>query len=261
MNQMIANFKKNKQKTFRNKTILITGSGRGFGAELALYFSKLGANVIINNPKSNSNKEPLVFSKIKKINKRSMFIEADVSDRKQVEKMMKTIHLKYNRIDVLINNAAVFLRPTGWLEMSENDFDQTIKVNLKGVYECCRAAAPYMLKNKGSKIINLSTLGGDAVVAAYVISKIAVNHLTKVFAKEFAPNINVNALAFSKIEIGMGKPDNLVAEKNYISQTPLKRLGSSSDIFSAISFLASKESSFITGHVLVVDGGRCIRSL
>lgn len=258
---MLDIFKKNKVETFKNKTVLITGSDKGFGADLALYFGKLGANVVINHLGLEQKGIPKIFSKLKKLNIRPILIKADVSNRQQVMNMMKTIYSEYGRIDILINNAAVFLRPMGWFEMSEEDFDQTMKVNIKGVYECCRAAAPYMLKNKGSKIINLSTLGGDAAVAAYIISKIAVNHMTKIFAKEFAPNINVNAVAFSKIEVGMGKPKTYDEEETYVSQTPLKRLGHSSDIFSAVNFLSSKESDFITGHILVVDGGRSVRSL
>lgn len=254
-------FKKN-NNYFYNKTVLITGSDKGFGAELALYFGKLGANVVINYLGVKQDGIPKIFTKLESIkNCHPMLVKADVSNRLQVVNMMKKVNSKYGHIDILINNAAVFLRPTGWFEMSEKDFDHTIKVNLKGVFECCRAAAYYMSKNKGSKIINLSTLGGDAVVAPYIISKIAVNHMTKIFAKEFAPNINVNAIAFSKIEIGMGKPKSENEENDYVSQTPLKRLGHSTDIFNAIKFLASRESDFITGHILVVDGGRCIRSL
>lgn len=258
---MFSILKKNETKPFQNKTVLITGATRGFGARLALYFGGLGANVIMNHLGLGQKEVPKVFEKLKKISPNPMIIKADVSDRQQVMDMMEKVNLKYGHIDILINNAAVFLGPNSWWDMSEEDVNSTLDVNLKGVYECCRAVAPYMLKNKASKIINLSTLGGDANVATYIVSKIAVNHLTKVFAKEFAPNINVNAVAFSKIEIGMGKPENKDVEETYVSQTPLKRLGKSSDVFSAINFLASKESNFITGHILVVDGGRCIRSL
>jgi 3-oxoacyl-[acyl-carrier protein] reductase len=241
--------------------VIITGADKGFGAKLALYFGKLGANVVINHLGLDQKKSPKIYNDLLKLGNDPMHIKADVSSRQQVMDMMEKVYSKYGHIDVLINNAAVFLQPTGWFEMSEADFNQTINVNLKGVFECCRAAAFFMSKTKGSKIINLSTLGGDANVGPYIISKIAVNHMTKVFAKEFAPNINVNAVAFSKIEIGMGKPKSNKEENYYVSQTPLKRLGNSSDIFGAINFLASKESDFITGHILTVDGGRCIRSL
>lgn len=258
---MIKIFKQDQPKTFKNKTVLITGSDKGFGAKLALYFGKLGANVVINHLGLDQKNPPKVFNDLLKLGNHPMHIKADVSNRQQVMDMMTAVYSRYGHIDVLINNAAVFLQPTGWFEMSEEDFDRTMQVNLKGVFECCRAAAFFMSKTKASKIINLSTLGGDANVGPYIISKTAVNHMTKVFANEFAPNINVNAVAFSKIEIGMGKPKSNKEEKLYISETPLKRLGNSSDIFSAISFLSSKESDFITGHILTVDGGRCIRTL
>lgn len=251
---------KETDKPFRKKTILITGSEKGYGAELAVYLSKLGGNVVVNYLQAEKSANILV-KRLQKLGSNSIAVQADVSNRDQVTEMMKKVYSKYRHLDILINNAGVFLRPTDWWEQSEENWHKTIDVNLKGVYECSRAAAPYLTKHKGSKIINMSTLGGTAAVAAYITSKIAVNHLTKLFAIELAPNTNVNAIAFSKIEIGMGKPDNSQLENEYIDNTPLNRLGHSSDIHHAVHFLASNQSDFITGHILVVDGGRCIRSL
>jgi len=256
---------KSKQKLknlseFKGKVVLITGSGRGIGAELALNFGLAGAKVIINYLHSKKKALKLV-KKLKNIDVEVCPIKADVSKRKQVEKMINLTVSKYNTIDILINNAAVLPKPMGWKKISPKDWERTMQVNTQGMFECCRAVAPIMLKKKGSKIVNISTLGGGTFIAAYIASKTAINHLTKAFAQELAPNINVNAVALSKIEVGMGKPDNKQVADSYISETPMKRLGKISDVVNAVFYLASKNSDFITGQILVVDGGRSIRAL
>lgn len=241
---------------FQNKVVLITGSGRGIGASLALAFAQSGASVIVNY--FHSKKEAiLVVNKIKTLGRKAIAIKADVSKRKDVEFLVNEAIRKFGRIDVLINNAGI-VESCSWENISEKDWHRTIDINLKGVFECGRIVGQQMLKQKYGKIINIVSLRGflgAEDIMAYAAAKAGVINLTKSFAKAFAPFVNVNCLCLGPINVGMNQKNNLERNKQLTNQTLIKRLGKIEDVINGVRFLASDKSSFITGHILMVDGG------
>jgi 3-oxoacyl-[acyl-carrier protein] reductase len=249
--------KKNDTLEFKNKVVLITGSSRGIGSALAVKFGSLGSKVVVNYSHSKI-KAMKVASEIKIGGGESFVVKADVSSRKQVEKMVSQVIKKFQKIDILINNAAILKMPSDWQEVTEKDFEKTMQVNIKGVFECTRAVAKQMIKQKQGKIVNISTIGGGSEVIAYISSKNAVNGMTTSFAKGLAPWVNINGVALSLINAGMGKVDDKSQVVGYVKKTPLNRLGKIDDVFGPVLYLASEESRFITGQTLVVDGGRSL---
>ncbi|MFH1970840.1 MAG: SDR family oxidoreductase [Patescibacteria group bacterium] len=247
-------------REFEGKTVLITGAGKGLGAKIALAFGKAGANVVVNYLKSGNEAKKLVED-LKQSGSDSIALKADVSKRFQIETMISKVINKYGNIDILINNAAVLLKPSDWKTMSSEGWQETLNVNIFGVAECIRATAKHMSPKNKCKIVNMSTFGGGAYIAAYLASKAAVNELTKIFAQELSPRINVNAVALSEIKMSTDTYYNKYASNKYILETPLKRFGNINDVINAVLFLSSSRADFITGHVLVVDGGRRVRIL
>jgi len=239
----------------KNKVALVTGGSQGIGREISLKLASMGANVAICSiPEAGED----VASEIKKMSLNSKAYITDVSNSEETKKLIENVVSDFGGLDILINNAGI-TRDGLAIRMSEDDFDKVIAVNLKGVFNCSQAAAKVFMKNESSAIVNLSSvigLHGNAGQANYAASKAGVIGLTKTFAKELAKRtIRVNAVApgFIKTAMTDALKDNV--KETILDQIPLSRLGTTKEVASLVGFLASDMSSYITGQVVVIDGG------
>ncbi|OGK21958.1 hypothetical protein A2866_06090 [Candidatus Roizmanbacteria bacterium RIFCSPHIGHO2_01_FULL_39_8] len=241
----------------KNKVALITGASRGIGKTTALLFAQEGAKVIINYKSSKEKAEALA----KKIGKMALAVQADVSQEKDVERLIKEAVDRFEKIDILINNAGEIIRPGDW-RGNEKTWQKTVDINLTSIWLMIRQVAPIMQKQNGGNIVNLtSTVGilGVAPVLAYSAAKGGVISLTKAFAKELAPSIRVNAVAPSNVKTDMTRGAGQELIDRFKRITPLQRIAEPEELAKAILFLASEDSSYVTGHVLVVDGGYSLK--
>lgn len=246
----------------KDKVCLVTGGAAGIGKATAERFAEEGARVVICDVDENAGE-----TAIEDFGHDAEFYGVDVTDKTSVEKWIKNVMDKSGRIDVLINNAGIVRdsllvkMKKGELvkQMSEDDFDLVLAVNLKGVFNCTQAVAPVMMRQGGGVVLNATSvvgIDGNLGQTNYVATKAGVIGMTKVWARELGRyNIRVNAVApgFTATEILNSMPDNVLAGMK--ARTPLGRLGQPADIANAYLFLASEEANFITGTVLRVDGG------
>jgi 3-oxoacyl-[acyl-carrier protein] reductase len=240
-----------------NKIVLITGASRGIGKATALLFAREGAKVIVDYVLQ-KDEAGAVVDEIKKIGSDAIAIECDVSNENEVKKMFSQAVEKFGRIDILINNAGIVF-DTPIFKRTTEQFLRTLEVNLVGNFLCSKYAAQQMLKDKSGKIINISSTNAinsfspDAV--DYDASKAGVITLTKDFAKELAPFVQVNAVAPGWVDTDMNKdlPKEFIDKE--IEKIYLKRLAKPEEIAKAVLFLAGEDANYITGSVLVVDGG------
>jgi 3-oxoacyl-[acyl-carrier protein] reductase len=239
------------------KVIVVTGGSRGIGRAIALGFARAGATVAINYAKDETAACETV-AQIESAGGKCFKYQADVSNYQQVAKMMAQIVSELKRIDILVNNAGLLLR-SFLMMMPSEDFSKVMEVNTSGVFNCTKAAARYMMMKKTGTVVNISSLAGSRGLvgqAAYASSKAAVNSLTKLAAKELAAyGIRVNAVSPGCIDVGMMKELDDSVRESYIKQIPLKRYGSAEEVTQVVLFLASDAASYVTGHVLLVDGG------
>ena len=243
-------------KRLQDKISIITGGARGIDFSIDRKFAEKGSTVIIIDI-SKENIEKAV-NKIKQDGLKASGYVTDVTDLKAVGALFKKIYKEFGSIDILINNAGI-TKDGLLLRMKEKDWDAVMTVNLKGTFVCTQKACRYMMKNKKSAIINISSvigLMGNSGQANYAASKGGINALTKSTAKEFASrNIRVNAVApgFIKTEMTEKLPEKVVEE--YSKAIPLNRMGLPEDIANTCLFLASDEANYITGQVVQIDGG------
>ncbi|PYJ12815.1 MAG: beta-ketoacyl-ACP reductase [Verrucomicrobia bacterium] len=241
---------------FSGKVVLVTGSSRGIGAEMIKAFGKHGAQCVVNYVADPEGQNKTDATNVAKDLNKPLVIECDVTQPAQVEAMMKQIQDRHGGLDILVNNSGI-ISDRSIKKMSIDDFESVIRVNLTGTFIATQKATT-ILRNAG-RIINMSSVSGQMGLfgqANYSSSKAGIIALTKVSAREFArQNITVNAIAPGFIDVGMSKgvPDE--AMQNFIKQIPLGRLGDVSEIVNAALFLASPMASYITGHVLTVNGG------
>jgi len=241
-----------------NKVALITGSSRGIGKATAFLFAKEGAKVVVNCEKQPSEAQKVVET-IGVSN--AFFMEADVSKEDNVKQLVAETIKKFGKIDILVNNAGAIFRPGDWKSDLET-WRKTIDTDLTSAWLMTREVAPIMLKNGGGSIVNLvSVYGflGAAAVLAYTSAKGGLITMTKSFAKELAPTIRVNAIAPSNVMTDMTKGAGKELIESFRQQTPLKRIAKPDEIARAILFLASNDASYITGEILVVDGGYSLK--
>jgi len=249
------------------RVAIITGGGTGIGRSIALEFAKEGADVVISSRNMANLKK--VVTEIKALGRHSLAVAADVSVAEQVHNMVKQTVDKFGRIDILVNNAGI-LRSATLLEMTEQDWDEVLDINLKGVFLCTQAVARYMMEQRYGKIINITSIagrgGGLDSCANYCVSKAGVIQLTKSSAFELAPyGINVNAIAPGAIPTtDIDKRDKTPEQfRQYVEQRKtvavLGRIGDTQDIANLALFLASDDSSFICGETIAIDGGRTDR--
>jgi len=241
---------------FTGKIVLVTGSSRGIGAETVEAFGERGAKCVVNYVADSEGKNKADAQNVAQALKDPLVIECDVSNPTQVESMMMEIGDKRGGLDVLVNNSGI-IRDRTIKKMTLEEFENVVRVNLTGTFTVTQKAAA-VLRN-GGRVINLSSVSGQMGLfgqANYSSSKAAIIALTKVSARELARNqITVNAVAPGFIDIGMSKgmPDEVT--QTFIKQIPLGRFGEANEIVNAILFLASPMASYITGHVLNVNGG------
>jgi 3-oxoacyl-[acyl-carrier protein] reductase len=245
------------------KVALVTGGSRGIGRAIARTFAREGAAVVVNYT-AQAEKAHSVVAEIKKNGGRAMALQADVSSRQAVEAMVDEAKKQFGSINILVNNAGI-LRAGNTLQLKEDDFDRMIAVNLKGIIFSVQSVGPEMIERRYGKIVNLSSIAGLATSVAettpYAMTKAAVVSLTKRIALELgAHNINVNAIAPGFIRTEMVQLQDGAEDGNRLEamakRTILNRVGVPEDIANVALFLASDESSFMTGQVLTADGGR-----
>lgn len=239
------------------KVAVVTGAGRGIGRAIALRLAAEGAAVIVNYNGSAKRAEETV-NEITENGGRAEAIQCSVSDYESVAAMMDGIIKKYGSIDILVNNAGI-TKDNLLMKMSEDEFDAVIDTNLKGVFNCMKHVARQMIKQRGGRIINISSVSGvlgNAGQANYCAAKAGVIGLTKSFAREVASRgITVNAVAPGFIETEMTEVLSDAVKAGATEQIPMKHFGTTEDIAAAAAFLASGQAGYITGQVICVDGG------
>lgn len=239
------------------KTALVTGASRGIGRQIALTLAGYGAVVIVNYNGS-AQKAEAVVKEIEENGGTAEAVQCNVSEYDKAQELISGIVKKYGRLDILVNNAGI-TRDNLIMKMSEEDFDAVVSTNLKGAFNCIKHVSRQMLKQKGGRIINISSVSGvigNAGQANYCASKAGVIGLTKSVARELGSRgITANAVApgFIKTEMTEGLPDSVKEAMG--EQIPLKRFGETADVAEAVAFLASDAASYITGQVISVDGG------
>ncbi|AKF30454.1 3-oxoacyl-[acyl-carrier-protein] reductase [Bacillus velezensis] len=239
------------------KTAVVTGASRGIGRAIALDLAKNGCNVVVNYS-GNEAKANEVVDEIKSLGRNAIAVKADVSNSEEVQNMMKEAVAAFSSIDILVNNAGI-TKDNLLMRMKENEWDDVININLKGVFNCTKAVTRQMMKQRSGRIINVSSIvgvSGNPGQANYVAAKAGVIGLTKSSAKELASrNITVNAIAPGFISTDMTHKLSKEVQDEMLKQIPLARFGDPSDISSVVTFLASEGSRYMTGQTLHIDGG------
>jgi len=240
----------------KNKISLITGASRGIGRSIAIDFAKEGSTVFINS----INKKNLedAYRELKEIGANCFYYAADISNKDEVNNMFRYIYKKTERIDILVNNAGI-TRDSTLNKMEDENWDRVIEVNLKGAFNCCKAVLPKMRERNYGRIINISSvvgICGNFGQTNYSASKAGIIGLTKSLAYETASRgITVNSVAPGFIDTDMIKtiPDDI--KQKILSTIPLKRFGFPEEVAKIVTFLASDNSSYITGQVFNINGG------
>lgn len=239
-----------------SKIAIVTGSGRRLGRAIAIELARHGYDISLSYNKSRTGALSTAKA-IREIGKSVIITKTDISDKIQVKNLVRKTISRFGRIDLLINNAGIF-QMGSILTTSEKLWNTTIDINLKGLFLCSKEVAPFMLKQKGGKIINIASLGGLEAWTKYLpysVSKAGVIMLTKILAKSLAPHIHVNAIAPGFIEF---EDIRSTGNERLKDKTLLKRWGRPSDITSMIVYLADVED-YITGQVFVIDGGKSVK--
>lgn len=241
---------------FSGKVVLVTGSSRGIGAEMIKVFGARGAQCVVNYVADPEGTNKADAAKVASALQNPLVVECDVTNPAQVEAMMQQIQERHGGLDVLVNNSGI-IRDRTMKKMSVEEFESVLRVNVTGTFNVTKAAARVLRSN--GRVINLSSVSGQMGLfgqANYSSSKAAIIALTKVSARELArQNITVNAIAPGFIDVGMSKGMPEEVTENFKKQIPLGRLGDVQEIVNAALFLASPMASYVTGHVLNVNGG------
>jgi NAD(P)-dependent dehydrogenase (short-subunit alcohol dehydrogenase family) len=251
-----------KQRSLDGKVAIVTGAGSGIGRAIATLFAEEGARVAVVDVSESDGKETVEL--LRKRGGDAIFIQGDISNSAIVKRIVETTVKKYERVDILCNNAGVESMGS-ILEITEENWDKVMSINLKGVFLCSKHSVPKMVENGGGVIINIaSVLGliGSKGEAAYCASKGGIISLTRAMALDFAPhNIRVNCICpgsvltptFKRVMTSLG--DYEAAFQRNLDKIPLKRIAEPAEIAYAALYLASEKASYITGSVLVIDGG------
>ncbi|NQT56749.1 MAG: 3-oxoacyl-[acyl-carrier-protein] reductase [Desulfobacteraceae bacterium] len=241
-----------------SRVVVITGGSRGIGRSVSFKFAEEKARIVIvhfDPDDADSNKTVNVLAQM---GVKAESYKVDVSSHEAVGVLFKEILSKFEKIDVLVNNAGI-IRDTLLMRMNEEDWDTVIGVNLKGVFNCTRAVIRPMIKQRGGRIVNISSVVGEignAGQANYAASKAGIMGFTKTVAREVAVRgITVNAIApgFIDTEMTVGLPEKV--KENFIRQIPIGRFGKPEDVAGAVNWLCSDAASYITGQIIHVNGG------
>ncbi|KTC88163.1 SDR family NAD(P)-dependent oxidoreductase [Legionella drozanskii] len=243
---------------FTDKVVVITGAGSGIGCQAAINFAKNGANLVLNDINDSRLRE--ITKNIKSFNTAIIAAPGDIANSTECSKLVELALEKFNKIDILINNAAVapLTRPLELID--DEEWNSTICIDLNSVFYCMRAVLPHMKANKYGKIINVSSSAGRSIStfagAHYTTAKAGILGLTRHAAFEYAPyNININAIAPGTIDTELLRKSATAEKINMESEKiPMRRLGTTDDIYNLISFLASDQSSYINGATIDING-------
>lgn len=239
------------------KAVLVTGASRGIGREIALELARQGADVAVNFS-GNEAKANETVDEIKALGRDAFAVKCDVSDSLSVTEMVKAVIDRFGKLDVLVNNAGI-TKDNLLMRMKEEEWDSVININLKGVFLCTKAVTRQMMKQRSGRIINIASIvgvSGNPGQANYVAAKAGVIGLTKTTAKELASrHITVNAIAPGFISTDMTEKLTEEVKAEMMKMIPLARFGEPKDIAGATVFLASDDSSYITGQTIHIDGG------
>lgn len=239
------------------KSALITGATRGIGKQIAITLAKQGYNIALNYRKENEELEN-TKKEIEEIGVQVLAVKGDVANFEECENFVKQVIERFGQIDVLVNNAGI-TKDMLLMRMKKEDFEQVIDTNLVGTFNVTKNVVPYMMKARSGRIINISSvvgIAGNAGQTNYSASKAGIIGFTKSLAKEIASrNILVNAVAPGFIETNMTDVLKDDVKQEIAKNIPLKRMGTAQDVANVVKFLASDDSSYITGQVINVDGG------
>jgi 3-oxoacyl-[acyl-carrier protein] reductase len=240
----------------KDRVSLITGAARGIGREIALALAREGSDIVVCDVDLEAAQG--TQKEIEALGRRAMSFKVDVTNLGQIDDMVNLILDKFTKIDILVNNAGI-TKDNLILRMSEEDWDRVLSVNLKGAFNCMKAVSRHMLKKRYGKIINVASIIGiigNAGQANYAASKGGLIALTKSLAKELASrNINVNAVAPGFIDTPMTAKLPEDYKKQMLENIPMRRFGKPQDVAEVCLFLAGPDSDYMTGQVIVVDGG------
>lgn len=239
---------------------LVTGSGSGLGCSIALALAQAGANLVVTDLPARMGNARQTRKWIRELGRECLMVSLNVTSLKSIERMVEKATERFGRIDILVNNAGINISKAA-LEVTEQDWDRVLDVNLKGVFFCSQAVARGMVQRKSGKIVNIASQNGVIGYynrAAYCSSKAGVVNLTRVLAIEWAEqNINVNAVGPTFVRTPL--TEKLFQDESFsqevLSRIPLGRLGKPEDVAGAVVFLSSPAADLITGHTLLVDGG------
>lgn len=246
---------------FKNKTAIVTGAAKGIGYGIALALAKGGSNVVLADMDESSNENSAKEIE-KETGSKCIAVKCDVSKKEEVDNLVKTAVEKFGEVDILVNNAGIFPYKS-FLEMEESDWDKVLDINLKSVFLVSQAAVKVM--KEGSKIVSISSVAsliGFENLTHYCASKGGINGFTRALALELAPKkINVNTVAPGATRTPGADWESMSEEeaKQTISLVPWGRIGLPEDIANAVIFLSSPQSDYITGQIIVVDGGWTLR--
>jgi len=242
------------------KVCLITGGAQGIGEACARLFLEQGAKVVIVDIQSERGQS--LASQLQQQGHEILFIASDIGNKAEVDAVIKQVIAQHGRLDVLVSNAGIF-KAAPFLEVSESDFDEVLRVNLKGAFLMGQAAARVMKDLGGGAIVHMSSVNGVLAIpeiASYNVSKGGLNQLTRAMALALADDgIRVNAVAPGTIATELASKAVLTSEEarnKILGRTPMKRLGDPSEVAHVVAFLASDAASYMTGEVITVDGGR-----
>jgi 3-oxoacyl-[acyl-carrier protein] reductase len=242
---------------FEGKVALVTGAARGIGEAIALKLAQEGADVVVTDVDLEGVQR--VAQEVEGLGRKAKAVQADVSQREAVQRLISEAISLFGKVDILVNNAGIIRRGT-FLEHDPQDWEKVLSVNLGGTFNCAKEVVPLMIKQGGGKIINISSvvgkMGDIASAPSYGTSKGAINTFTKSLARELAPyGINVNAVAPHAIETDMSREWSEEKRRQIVEAIPLKRLGKTEEVAEVVAFLASDGAGFITGQILDVNGG------
>ncbi|WP_211654461.1 3-oxoacyl-[acyl-carrier-protein] reductase [Planococcus alpniumensis] len=239
------------------KTAIVTGASRGIGAAIARRFAEEGANIVVNYSGSQDKAEAVV-AEIEQAGGKAIAVKANVADADAVKALADAAMKEFGSIDILINNAGI-TRDNLMMRMKEDEWDDVINTNLKGVFLCTKAVTRQMMKQRAGRIVNIASIVGvmgNAGQANYVAAKAGVIGLTKTTARELASRgITANAVAPGFITTDMTEKLGDDVQSTMLAQIPLARFGAPEDVANAALFLASDEASYVTGQTLHLDGG------
>lgn len=245
------------EKLLLGKAAVVTGAGRGIGRAIALKLADAGANLVLNYRSSEKETEELI-KEIEAKGVKAVSVKADVSKFDEAEEIIKKAKSEFGKVDILVNNAGI-TRDGLVMRMKEQDFDDVISVNLKGAFNCIRHVSPLMVKNKGGRIINISSvvgIVGNPGQINYCAAKAGILGMTKSAARELGSRgITVNAVAPGFIKSDMTDALSDKQKEGILSNIPLKKIGEAEDVANLVAFLASDMAQYITGQVIQVDGG------